>query len=265
MMGHLTGIGWRWALDPSASASISTPTNSSAIRPARTVAFMRTDVPPGIKVATDIVKAQRPDLRRARPGQRQGSARSGCRSICSAFRTGMSPAIAAARMRGSRCSRARSISIRNRRRAIAPWCIPASSRRAWRSRSGTRPSAADWPRSRSPISASRPFDRGVQGREGKAAGRAAVGGVQDRPDRQRHHDPDSRAAAGRAAAGRGCVAGGGGADEQGPGLCRRRDQDHRLRAGIRDRANTNREVRTGLAVSPEMRAFITDYVKKGSR
>jgi tripartite-type tricarboxylate transporter receptor subunit TctC len=58
MMGHLTGAAWRWAFDPE---RFRVDFNSYAFlgyQTSTTVVFVRTDVPPGIKVPTDIVKAR---------------------------------------------------------------------------------------------------------------------------------------------------------------------------------------------------------------
>ena len=49
------------------------------------------------------------------------------------------------------------------------------------------------------------------------------------------------------------------------GLCRRRAQDYRLRAGYTTGPNTGNEVLTALTITPQMRAFIVDYVKKANR
>ena len=201
MMGHLTGAAWRWAFDPERFRVDFNTYEFLGYQTSTTVAFVRTDVAARHQGRDRHRQGEGADFRRARSGQCQGPGDPALASICSAFRTGTSPAIAAARMRGWRCSRARSISIRNRRRAIAPWCIPASSRRVWRCRSGTRRNGGGTRREAGRRSRHRAVPRGVPGREGQAAGRPVVGRLQDHQDHQRHHDPHSRAAAGRAAAG----------------------------------------------------------------
>jgi tripartite-type tricarboxylate transporter receptor subunit TctC len=58
MMGHLTGIGWRWALDAERFRVDFSTYEFLGYQTSTTVAFMRTDVPPGIKAATDIIKVR---------------------------------------------------------------------------------------------------------------------------------------------------------------------------------------------------------------
>jgi hypothetical protein len=58
MMGHLTGVAWRWAFDPERFRVGFNTYEFLGYQTSTTVAFMRTDVPPGIKVATDIVKVK---------------------------------------------------------------------------------------------------------------------------------------------------------------------------------------------------------------
>jgi tripartite-type tricarboxylate transporter receptor subunit TctC len=56
MMGHLTGVGWRWALDSERFRIDFSSYEFLGYQTSTTVAYVRTDVPPGIKVVTDIVK-----------------------------------------------------------------------------------------------------------------------------------------------------------------------------------------------------------------
>ena len=125
-LGYFTGSAWRYANNPERFRVDFRTYEFVAYQPGTSIAYMRTDVPPGIK---------EPD--RHRPGEGRGGGRTGRRelegspccgsgSTCSACRTNTSPPIAAARRRGWPCSRTRSTSMRNRRRAIAPW-----SSRAW--------------------------------------------------------------------------------------------------------------------------------------
>ena len=58
MMGHLTGVGWRWAFDSERFRVDFGTYEFLGYQTSTTVAFMRTDVPPGIKAATDIIKVQ---------------------------------------------------------------------------------------------------------------------------------------------------------------------------------------------------------------
>jgi tripartite-type tricarboxylate transporter receptor subunit TctC len=58
MMGHLTGVAWRWAFDPERFRVDFNTYEFLGYQTSTTVAFMRTDVPPGIKVATDIIKVK---------------------------------------------------------------------------------------------------------------------------------------------------------------------------------------------------------------
>ena len=58
MMGHLTGIGWRWANDPERFRVDFNTYVFLGYQTSTTVAYVRTDVAPGMKAATDIVKAQ---------------------------------------------------------------------------------------------------------------------------------------------------------------------------------------------------------------
>jgi tripartite-type tricarboxylate transporter receptor subunit TctC len=56
-MGHLTGMAWRWANDAERFRVDFKSYEFFGFQRSTTVYFMRTDVPPGIKQATDIVKA----------------------------------------------------------------------------------------------------------------------------------------------------------------------------------------------------------------
>jgi hypothetical protein len=58
MMGHLTGVAWRWAFDPERFRVDFSTYEFLGYQTSTTVAFVRTDVPPGIKVATDIIKVK---------------------------------------------------------------------------------------------------------------------------------------------------------------------------------------------------------------
>src|SRR5262245_4579291 len=58
MMGHLTGAAWRWAFDPERFRVDFNTYEFLGYQTSTTVAFMRADVPPGIKVAPDIVKVK---------------------------------------------------------------------------------------------------------------------------------------------------------------------------------------------------------------
>ena len=58
MMGYLTGAAWVYASNRKSTASTSRPTSSSPTSPGTTVYYVRTDVEPGMKEATDIVKAK---------------------------------------------------------------------------------------------------------------------------------------------------------------------------------------------------------------
>jgi tripartite-type tricarboxylate transporter receptor subunit TctC len=56
--GYFTGTGFIYALDPSRFDPDFTSYGFVALQGGATVAYVRTDVPPGMKTATDIVKAQ---------------------------------------------------------------------------------------------------------------------------------------------------------------------------------------------------------------
>jgi tripartite-type tricarboxylate transporter receptor subunit TctC len=58
MVGHLTGMAWRWANDPDRFRVDFRTYEFIGYQRSTTVYYVRTDVPPGLKVATDIVKAQ---------------------------------------------------------------------------------------------------------------------------------------------------------------------------------------------------------------
>jgi tripartite-type tricarboxylate transporter receptor subunit TctC len=58
MMGHLTGVAWRWAFDPERFRVDFGTYEFLGYQTSTTVAFVRTDVPPGIKVPADISKVQ---------------------------------------------------------------------------------------------------------------------------------------------------------------------------------------------------------------
>ena len=57
-MGHLTGMAWRWANDAERFRVDFKTYEFIGYQRSTTVYYVRTDVPPGIKVPTDIVKAQ---------------------------------------------------------------------------------------------------------------------------------------------------------------------------------------------------------------
>ena len=125
MLGYFSGTAWNYVNNPEHWRVDLKTYEFVAYQPGTTIHFVRTDVPPGMKEPTDIVKAKgliagglsvdtSKDLR----------LRLGLDMLGVPFNT--SPAIAPARRRGSRCSAARSTCSRNRRRATAP-----SSSRAW--------------------------------------------------------------------------------------------------------------------------------------
>jgi tripartite-type tricarboxylate transporter receptor subunit TctC len=58
IVGYFTGTGFIYAIDPSRFDPDFTSYGFVAIQGGATVAYLRTDVPPGMKLATDIVKAQ---------------------------------------------------------------------------------------------------------------------------------------------------------------------------------------------------------------
>jgi tripartite-type tricarboxylate transporter receptor subunit TctC len=58
MMGHLTGVAWRFANDPQRFRVDFKTYEFLGYQTAAPIAFVRTDVPPGIKTATDIVKVK---------------------------------------------------------------------------------------------------------------------------------------------------------------------------------------------------------------
>src|SRR5947209_14504148 len=58
MVGYFTGTAWRYANDPERFRVDFRSYDFLAYQPGTTVYYARTDVPPGLKDATDIVKAQ---------------------------------------------------------------------------------------------------------------------------------------------------------------------------------------------------------------
>lgn len=58
MMGHLTGIAWRWAFDPERFRVDFKTYEFLGYQSSTAVYYVRTDVAPGMKVPADIVKAQ---------------------------------------------------------------------------------------------------------------------------------------------------------------------------------------------------------------
>jgi tripartite-type tricarboxylate transporter receptor subunit TctC len=58
VLGHLTGTSWRYANDPERFRVDLKAYEFIAYQPSTSVYFMRTDVPPGVKVATDIGKVR---------------------------------------------------------------------------------------------------------------------------------------------------------------------------------------------------------------
>src|SRR5580698_9874382 len=58
IVGYFTGTGFIYAIDPSRFDPEFTSYGFVAIQGGATIAYARTDVPPGLKTATDIVKAQ---------------------------------------------------------------------------------------------------------------------------------------------------------------------------------------------------------------
>ena len=58
MMGHLTGIAWRWAFDPERFRVDFKTYGFLGYQSSTTIAYARTDIAPGIKVAADIARAK---------------------------------------------------------------------------------------------------------------------------------------------------------------------------------------------------------------
>lgn len=58
MIGYITGVGFMYALDPDRFRVDFKTYEFLAYQPGTTIHYMRTDVPPGMKEATDIVKAE---------------------------------------------------------------------------------------------------------------------------------------------------------------------------------------------------------------
>ena len=131
MMGYLTGAAWTYASDPDKYRVDLRSYEFIAYQPGTVVYYVRSDVEPGMKEATDIVKAQGPHLRRSRRRQRQGPADPPHARHAGRTVPVTSPAIAATRRRGSQCSATRSASSPNRRPAIAAWWSRAWSRLGW--------------------------------------------------------------------------------------------------------------------------------------
>ena len=126
MVGYFTGTAWKYA-----QRSRPLPRRFQELRVRRyqsgtTIHFMRTDVPPGMKEADRHRQGAGRHRRRALGRQSEGHAHAARARHARRAVSNMSPAIARARRRASRCRRARSTCSRNRRRAIA-----ASSSRAW--------------------------------------------------------------------------------------------------------------------------------------
>ena len=119
MLGYFSGTAWNYVNNPEHWRVDLKTFEFVAYQSGTTIHFVRTDVPPGMKKPTDIVKARIWSSAASASTTRRTSA-CGWRSTCSACRIATSPAIAPACRRGSRCSAARSICSRNRRRAIAP-------------------------------------------------------------------------------------------------------------------------------------------------
>src|SRR5436190_19737920 len=114
-LGYFTGSAWRYANNPERFRIDFRTYEFVAYQPGTSVAYMRTDVPPGIKEPADIVKAK--GVVAGGLGAENSKdllLRLGLDML--ACPTSTSPPIAAARRRGSPCSRTRSTSMRNRRR-----------------------------------------------------------------------------------------------------------------------------------------------------
>jgi tripartite-type tricarboxylate transporter receptor subunit TctC len=58
VVGYFTGVGFIYALDPSRFRADFKSYEFVAVQPGTTIHFVRTDVPPGLKDATDLAKAQ---------------------------------------------------------------------------------------------------------------------------------------------------------------------------------------------------------------
>ena len=56
VFGHLTGTSWRYANDPERFRVDLKTYEFIAYQPSTSVYYMRTDIPPGVKVATDLAK-----------------------------------------------------------------------------------------------------------------------------------------------------------------------------------------------------------------
>ena len=109
MAGYFTGTAFIYALDPERFRVDFKTYEFVATQAGTTVHFVRTDVPPGMKEATDIVKAKGL-IGGGLSVDTSKDCACGSPSTCWASRTNTSPAIARARRRGLRCSAARSIS-----------------------------------------------------------------------------------------------------------------------------------------------------------
>ena len=120
MLGYFSGTAWNYVNNPEHWRVDLKTYEFVAYQSGTTIHFVRTDVPPGMKEPTDIVKAQGLVVGGLTRRQSEGPAPAARARHARRAVSATSPAIAPACRRGSRCSAARSTSSRNRRRAIAP-------------------------------------------------------------------------------------------------------------------------------------------------
>ena len=140
MLSHLTGMAWRWANDADRFRVDFKAYEFVGYQRSTTVYYMRTDVPPGIKQATDIVKAQGvasgglgPDNAKDLLESRLGLEMLGVpHKHVTSYRSSATARLALQQGEIN-------FFDSSRRRAIAALSIPGSSRKVPRFRSGTTP------------------------------------------------------------------------------------------------------------------------------
>ena len=264
-LGYFTGSAWRYANNPERFRVDFRTYEFVAYQPGTSIAYMRTDVPPGIKDATDIVKAK-------------GVVAGGLGAENSKdllLRLGLDmlgvPYKYVTSYRGSSAARlALQQNEINLLRGVA-----AELPRGGRADAGeekARPSASGTTPIRAPRSGMHPAGRGsphplvpraVPEDQRRNAVRPTLGRLSHRADRQRSDAAANRASARRAGSGGRGLARGGAPAQRRQGACRGSGPDDRLRAGMGGRPRHQHEVRAAITISPDMRAFIADYIGGG--
>ena len=266
MMGYLTGAAWTYASEPDKYRVDLRSYEFIAYQPGTVVYYVRTDVEPGMKEAGDIVKAK---------GLVSGGlAADNAKDLLIRLTLDML-GVPYRHVTGYRSNSAARLAVQRNeigffsesppgyRSVVEPsmvksgLVVPLYYDPSYDGASLTVPKQAGGCRScRSTSSTGKPRAR----RHPDSCGTSI-----SRPDHQRHHAAaDRAAAAGAASRGRSPPRGGAPAQCR-RRICRGRHQGHGLRAAVRGGPRHQPPGRQALAVRPEIRTFVADYIKSGRK